>query len=204
MPAKALLQCLQVNLRHSSLASSSLAQVILDFNIDIVLVQETYAYPCTPPVVANVPPGFSSYHQLSTDHAYGAVILIRDSVVKAGNIVCKHISNFAACVELSTRHGPLRFSSIYLRPSISNFLTTISHIFEVASAPFAIIGADVIARSRLWNSVYNDKRGSDFESFLVCSRLNIINRPNTELVFVPAGTSFVDLTLAGDQVSVHC
>lgn len=51
---------LKFNLRHSSLASSSLAQVILDFNIDMVLVQELYAHPCILPVVANVPPGFSS------------------------------------------------------------------------------------------------------------------------------------------------
>ncbi|KAI9551053.1 hypothetical protein GHT06_007657 [Daphnia sinensis] len=114
-----------VNLRHSSLASSSLAQVIIDLNIDIVLVQEPYALPCIPPVVANL-----------------------------------------------------------------------------ASAPFAIIGADVNARSRLWNSTSNDKRGSDLESLLVCSRLNIVNRSLTELNFVPAGTSFVDLTLAGDQISV--
>ncbi|KZS10420.1 Uncharacterized protein APZ42_025121, partial [Daphnia magna] len=115
---------------------------------------------------------------------------VRDSVAKAGNIVCKHIPNFAACVELSTRHGPLRFPSIYLRPSISNFLTTVSPIFEVTSAPFAIIGTNVNASSRLWNSAYNDKRGSDLESFLVCSRLNVVNRPYTELDFVPAGTFF--------------
>lgn len=68
-----------------------------------------YAHPCIPPVVANFPPGFSSYHLLSADHAYGAVIRVRDSVAKAGNIVCKHMSNFAACVELSTMHGPFAF-----------------------------------------------------------------------------------------------
>lgn len=52
------LKCLQINLRHSSLASASLAQVILDFEIDIVLIQEPYALPTFTPVVANVPPVF--------------------------------------------------------------------------------------------------------------------------------------------------
>jgi hypothetical protein len=43
---------------NSSLASASLAQVILDFEIDIVLIQEPYALPTFTPVVANVPPVF--------------------------------------------------------------------------------------------------------------------------------------------------
>ncbi|KAI9560547.1 hypothetical protein GHT06_011489 [Daphnia sinensis] len=109
-----------VNLRHSSLASSSLAQVIIDLNIDIVLVQEPYALPCIPPVVANVPPGFSSYHQLSADHAYGAAIQY-------------HISNSVACVELSTTHGPLRFSSIYLPWDKVRKSATDGDVFRVLS-----------------------------------------------------------------------
>jgi hypothetical protein len=36
----ALLKCIQINLRHSSLASSSLSQIILDLDIDVVLIQE--------------------------------------------------------------------------------------------------------------------------------------------------------------------
>jgi hypothetical protein len=84
------LKCLQINLRHSSLASASLAQAILDFEIDIVLIQEPYAMSSFTPVVANVPPGFSAFHMLSEDHAYVSAILVRDSVAMSGRLSCKH------------------------------------------------------------------------------------------------------------------
>jgi hypothetical protein len=71
------LKCIQINLPHSGLASTSLAQVILDFVVDIVFIQEPYVWPSFFPVVANALPGFSSYHQLSDDHAYGNAILMR-------------------------------------------------------------------------------------------------------------------------------
>lgn len=166
------LKCLQINLRHSSLASASLAQVILDFEIDIVLIQEPYALPSFPPVVVN-PPGFSSYHQPSDDHAYGSAILIRDSIAKAGKLDCRHFSNFAACVELKTNAGPLRLASIYRRPSMSNFSASVTPILDVVAAPFAIIGSDANARSQLWNSKSCDKRGSELVSMLATFKLKM-------------------------------
>ncbi|XP_045023743.1 LOW QUALITY PROTEIN: uncharacterized protein LOC123468139 [Daphnia magna] len=121
------------------------------------------------------------------------------AVERAGKPVCMHISNSAACVELTTNKGPLRLSSVYLRPSIVDFSATTLTILEALSAPFSIIGADANARSRMWDSPFNDKRGSDLESLLACSNLRVVNQPHSELDFVPAGTTFVDLTLAGDK-----
>jgi hypothetical protein len=51
------LKCLQINLHHSKLAFLSLAHVVLDFDIDIVMIQKPYAYSATLPVVANIPHG---------------------------------------------------------------------------------------------------------------------------------------------------
>jgi hypothetical protein len=172
-------------------------------DIDGVLIQEPYVLPSLSPVVANIPPGFTAFHQLSDDYSYGAAILIRDSIVSAGKPVCMHISNSAACVELTTNNGPLRLSSVYIRPSIVDFSATTLTILEALSAPFSIIGADANARSRMWDSPFNDKRGSDLESLLTCSNLRVVNQPHSELDFVPAGTSFGDLTLAGDKVCIH-
>lgn len=202
LPSSGLLRCIQINLRHSSLASASLAQVVLDLNIDIVLIQEPFALPACPPVLANVPPGFSSFHLLSEDHAYGSAILVRDTVATAGKIACKHISNFAACVELATCSGPLRMVSVYIRPSTLNFTTTFSPILDAVASPFVVIGSDVNAKSLLWNSRCSDKRGVELETLLDSSNLNVANRPLAELDFTPGETSFVDLTLVGDQVKI--
>jgi hypothetical protein len=109
---------------------------VLDLDIDVVLIQEPYAYSAEIPVVANIPPGFSAFYHLSNDHAYGSVILIKDSISTAGNLSVMHLSNFASCVELHTKSGPLRFASIYLRPSISDFASTVQSIFDALSSPW--------------------------------------------------------------------
>jgi hypothetical protein len=96
------IRCILINLHHSKLASATLAQTVLDLDIDVVLIQEPYAYSAEIPVVANIPPGFSAFHHLSNDHAYGSVILIKDSISTAGNLSVMHLSNFASCVELHT------------------------------------------------------------------------------------------------------
>lgn len=157
--------------------------------------------PSFSPVVANVPPGFSSYHQLTDDHAYGSAILIRDSIAKAGKLDFKDISNFAACV--ATSKQPLRLSSIYLSPTNPNLSATVPPILGAVAATFTIIGSDANAKSLLWNITSSDKRGFEFESMLAYFKMNLVNPPATELDFTPSGTSFVDLTLVGDKVRVH-
>ncbi len=123
------IRCIQINLHHSKLASTSPAQTVLDLDIDVVLIQEPYAYLAVIPVVANIPPGFSAFHHLSNDHAYGSAILIKDSVASAGILSVMHLSNFPSCVELHTKSVPLLFASIYLRLSIFDFPSTVQSIF---------------------------------------------------------------------------
>lgn len=132
LPLPSPLKCIQINLRHSKTASASLAQVMLDLDIDIALVQEPYASGTFPPVVNNAPPGFSSFHQLSELHAYGSCILVRDSVSKTGKLTTKHLSNHVACIDLQTSTGPLRFVSVYLRPSITDFHSTALSILDTS------------------------------------------------------------------------
>nr|CAH0104395.1 unnamed protein product [Daphnia galeata] len=111
------LKCLQINLRHSKIASASLAQVIFDLDIDLVLIQEPYAFSATHPVIPNVPTGYSTFHTLTKDHAYGSAIIARDLIATKFNLKNRHFDNHVACVELTTDDGPLYFCSLYLRPS---------------------------------------------------------------------------------------
>jgi hypothetical protein len=175
---------------------------VLDLDIDVVLIQEPYAYSAEIPVVANIPPGFSAFHHLSNDHAYGSVILIKDSISTADNLSVMHLSNFASCVELHTKSGPLRFASIYLRPSISDFASTVQSIFDALSSPYSVFGLDFNTKNRVWNSSVNDRRGEDLETVIFGSGLNIANRLCDELDFVPGGTAFVDLTLTGPRLFI--
>lgn len=184
------LKCIQINLRHSKSASLALAQTILDFDVDVPLTQEPFAFSGVFPVVTNIPPRFSSFYQLSSHHAYGAVILVRNNVVKAGRLSARHLST------------TLRFISVYLKPSLVGFALDVSAVFDSLASPFSIIGSDSNGKSNIWNSVCTDKLGSDLEAFLPLHKLNIANRQLEQLDFFPGGTSFIGLTLTGDQINL--
>jgi hypothetical protein len=152
--------------------------------------------------VANVPPDFSSLNQLDAEHAYGSAIPVRNSIAKLGRLSTSHLSNFTAAVDLLISSGPIRFVSIYLMPSLSNFSSTVSSIFKSIASPFSILCADANAKSPLWNSVGTDHRGSELESLLIDYKLNVANQPLESLEFIPGGTSFIDLTLTGDLINL--
>ena len=153
-----ILRCLQINLRYSKTASSALAQVVLDLNIDVALVQEPYAYSVSPPVLANIPPGFSPFHQLSADHAYGSAILLRDSLSKNASLSSSLPSNISTCISFPTCSGSLSFCSAYLRPSLPNFCQSASQILDKSASPLSIICVDSNAKNLLWNSNGTDSR----------------------------------------------
>ena len=197
------LKCLQINLRHSKIASASLAQVIVDFDIDLVLIQEPYAFSATHPVIPNVPTGYSTFHALTKDHAYGSAIIARDLIATKFNLKNRHFDNHVACVELTTDDGPLYFCSLYLRPSEPAFLSSATTIFDSIGSTKAVYGVDSNARNPVWNSITTDVRGAELETLLHFKKLNIANVAREHLDFVPTSTSFVDLTLYGDRVDMQ-
>ena len=196
------LKCLQINLRHSKAASANLAQLILDRSLDIILIQEPYVFPGLPPSIANVPPGYSSFHALTNDHAYGAAVIVRDSLARLGKLVTKHHGNNAACVELRTKSGSFRYASVYLRPSLPDLLSTFVPVLSSLASPSTIFGVDGNAKHPMWNSRLLDRRGAELESLLVTYSLNVANRESSLLDFIPCDTAFVDVTLFGSGIDV--
>jgi hypothetical protein len=166
----------------------------------LVQIQETYALIGLSAYCYHF---FSAFHMLLEYHAYGSAILVREMVPTMGRILCNHISDFAACVELVISSGRLRLSSVYIRPSTLNFLSTLSALLDAVASPFVVIGSDANDNSLLWNSRCNGKCGEELETLLFCSYLIVSNHPLFQLDFVPDEISFVDLTLAGDQVKIQ-
>lgn len=112
-----------------------------------------------------------------------------------------HIDNHVACVELKTNSGPLILCSGYLRPSLSDFLSSVKEIFDSYDNNNTVYGFDANARNPLWNSARAGSRGKDLEMLSFNSKLTVANAPCETLDFVPTGTSFVDVTLRGDQIA---
>ncbi len=198
------LKCLQINLRHCKIASANLAQLILDLNIDLVLIQEPYAEQSNNPNPANIPPGYTSVHSLSMDHAYGAVILIKHHLFSQGRVKHTKLDNSATMIELSTTEGTLCFFSIYARPSLDSPVSLLSNLLNQSNCLVSrsVVAIDANAKNSLWNSATTDRKGKDLESFILARRLTVANKNKSSLEFIPPNTSFVDLTLVGDCVNV--
>ena len=194
------LNCLQINLRHSKLASANLAQLLLDLNIDVALIQEPYAIQTSSGIsMSNVPDGYNSYHNLSADHAFGAAILAKKSLGATKSEF--FLENYSVGVNIYS----FTLASFYCRPSspeIKPFLDPIAKARPEIRKRL-IVSMDANARNPLWNSLVLDKKGRDLEDLLHSLSLNINNRPRKELVFTPNCSSMVDITLGGDEVAIE-
>jgi exonuclease III len=156
-------KCLQTNLRHSQLASASLAEVILENSLDVILIQEPYAL-CSPtPTLAHIPPGYIAFHALSADRSYGVAILVKLSLANSCRAVSCCAKNHIAAVDLKTAKGTVRFISAYLHPTISNYLATLQSELSSLITPLTVLSVDANAKNRLWNSSTTDRKGEEFE-----------------------------------------
>jgi Endonuclease-reverse transcriptase len=200
------IKVLQINLRHSRLATAALSQTLLDQDTDIALVQEPYATRLnadSPPTIPNLPVSFEALHRLDSEHHYGAAILVKKS------LKCRLIpdlsKNHVAAVRLDLDGRAFLFLSVYLRPSLPSLETELLPILSFSSSLLtrAIIGADTNAKSPLWNSNCSNARGRELESLLARFPLNVCNLPADSLPFAPADTSFIDVTLVGNAVEVN-
>lgn len=205
------LNCLQINLQHSKLATVSLSQTILELQIDICLIQEPYAIGSNAspvPSIPDTPDGYTCFHRLGSHRnsfLYGTAIIAKTSL-KAQlltDISCNEITAIA----IPHAESEITFLSIYVRPSITTPLSLNQFLSPILnpSLPFkrslkkSYIAIDANARNKLWNSKTNDSRGIELELLLHRLPLNVANHPLSQLSHTPHHSNFVDLTLHGDS-----
>lgn len=126
------LNCLQINLRHSKRASANLAQLLLDLNIDVALIQEPYASIINGTVtLANVPCKYTAFYELSKEHAYGAVILVNKTLKASKVQLASLCENHVIGVTIRSLSPAPTLFSIYCRPALASLwpiLTPLSSI----------------------------------------------------------------------------
>ena len=149
------LKCLQINLRHSRRASASLAQVILENDIDIVFIQEPYAICMHASVLTNVPPGYDAFHNLSNDHAFGAAIIVKSCYSVVPRPVPVQLSKFVSFIDVTKCVGTFRLLSIYVRPSIRDISSTLRPILDCYLTPTTIIAIDSNAKKLVVEKLYH-------------------------------------------------
>lgn len=194
------LSILQINLRHSKAASALLVKTIEANDVDIIMLQEPYATEGATVKLANVPEGYTTHHCLNSDHRYGAAIMVRNSI--QSGIVLDASHNHISCVKLYLGPEIFLLVSAYCRPSAPSLSSILLPVLQksVGLLKGAVICLDSNAKSVCWNSVRTDEKGRELEELASRFSLSVANVGRENLPFVPAATSFVDVTLRGDNI----
>jgi ribonuclease HI len=196
------LKIIQINLQHSKTASASLAQLLLDKQIDAAIIQEPYvSVERIEKTISlpDVPPGYSSFHNITSDYMFGTAIIAKSHL--NGSLISSLSHNSTTAITISTPQGPFHLLSMYARPSATSPFSAFSlflnhpHLF-----PNIVIGLDSNAKHPLWNSRSEDKKGQELISVLSRLPLSVANSPISELTFTPSNTAFIDITLTGDNI----
>jgi len=197
------LRTIQINLHHSRTAALHLSQLILDLDIDVVLIQEPYAVNSTEGTILKyVPSGYSQFHSLDHDHAYGAAILVKNSL--NCSICPQGAGNAFAGVKILLKNKPTYFFSVYCRPSLhssASFLQQFLNLIPTGVLRSSVFAIDGNGKNKIWNSKTTDKKGTDLEALLLSHSLSIANVDAQTLDHRPLNTSFVDITANGDLIS---
>ena len=176
-----------------------MCQMIHELEPDIVFIQEPYLSR-TSKRVTSLPPGYMIQHQLSDDHAYGAIIIHKRNLqIKQ---IPHHSSNEIAAVEITCQNQTIACYAVYCRPSTDSIRKVLLPLLQRRDfkGKDCIISVDSNSHNLLWNSSHTDTRGRDLENIIVAHDLNICNLQKRHLNYVPTNTTFVDITITGDNI----
>ncbi|EFX69741.1 hypothetical protein DAPPUDRAFT_113390 [Daphnia pulex] len=214
----ALARCLQVNLRYSKVASASLAEVIVENKFDVILIQEPYAKNMTQfsgiggiltklSIVAVDSNALNKIWNSKCTNARGTELesVISDNCLQIFNQHLDQLSfvpDGTSFLDLTLAGSSVK-SSRWFFPSIPSMSYHPYIYFEIdqrstSSSPFNSVRTEVrtphISRINVEQFRGNAIFGNDSIS------LEINFPPLDQISFVPDGTSFLDLTLAGSSV----
>ncbi|KAG5861567.1 hypothetical protein JTB14_016417 [Gonioctena quinquepunctata] len=174
----------QINLQKSRTATLEIRQVAEDLRLDVLLVQEPYAYEDRDKKWRI--PGFASY-RIAADTTNRPL---------AGIIIMNKGAD-AMQLKLTNKHPAYRGNYVQVTQG-SNVLTN-QYILESRQGhgPYDRGGGDFNAKSELWYANSQCNRGLAMEGLLLSTGLHLMNLPNQPETFSTAnGVANNDLTLA--------
>lgn len=191
------LQCLQLNTQHSRVATTNLVQIINEFNIDLLFIQEPY-------IINNKPAGIpKNYKIFSTgDGRRRAAIIVNNQGVDT--IMIHQLSDEdCVVVEVIINGIKLYAASIYcdITQDMEAEVQKIESIKKYANGRGLLIAADTNARSTMWFDTTTNHRGKKLEEYLTASDLHIINIDNGIPTFETGrASSRIDLTIVNSAL----
>lgn len=201
-----MLKVVQINLKHSRIASDNLRILLAEEDIDLGIIQEPY-------VRDNVVIGL---------HGNGyKTLYIKDNGKPRSCLIAKNNLNIFLCPQLST--ADFTVARLELTEGKSTYIAScyMAHACdapprEVGSAMAnihpqntIIIGCDANARHVIWGSSEVNERGESVLDFINTNNLTICNRGTNPTFVFPSSENFVgwsdviDLTLISDNRKVE-
>ncbi|GBM76038.1 hypothetical protein AVEN_53911-1 [Araneus ventricosus] len=166
---------LQINLARTRAASYKLQNSIVNFNSDIILMQEPYSR-------AEKIQGFPQSCTIFPSKTNKAAIAIVNKNLKPAIIASK---KYTVAVKLQTGQNPTTFISAYNSPyaNIQETLQELQEIITSLKGESIIIGADLNGHHTMWGYRDIDSTGERILEFLLANNLFIANNPDAPPTF---------------------
>ena len=192
------LKILQINLHHSKEATSELVSRLMvrkNANL-IVLIQEPW-------INNDKVQGlglFKPYYDTNSKDP-------RTAILATGNMNVWYVPQYSnrdmVTCTMTSKGKTTYFASVYSDinlPPVQDALTKLT-TFCNNNNHSLIIGCDSNAHSSFWGSDSNNPRGDEFEEFILCHDLNILNDGRVFTFQSPVGNSKIDITLVNDSAA---
>lgn len=171
------IKIIQQNLRKSPTAHNELRSSIVNFNPDIIALQEPYVVNNRPPF-----PIVSRIFQVSDNSIiYCPIVVLNNSLIV--NQIDNFTNYFATAIKIQTNSSLIILVNIYLHSnSFSevhfNYFSDLFASFD--DYPIIIVG-DFNARNTYWNDTIINKNGYKFKEIIDLYNLIVINNKSKTL-----------------------
>jgi len=187
----------QINLGRSRIATLEVRQLMVDYNLDVVLMQEPYS---TFGFIRGLGSNVQVLYKDKSPMAAVAASAVSSNIIFISHLSSKHIS----CIEFSGCDPPIHFVSHYFQfaESVDGHLAALAEVLRSLQGCRVVVGADINAKSSLWGPGPSNIRGRAAEEFIETHNLLVWNDPSSPPTFCSSvGESHIDITLSTNSLA---
>ena len=192
------IRCIQINLKHSRVATDTLLKQIEQDGIDVALIQEPYSISNKVAIISNRYRTFSS-----GQGRIRAAVIVTNNRIDA--LLIKELSNEDTVV-LELIIGSCRYivASMYLdiKEQLDKDLEKMDKIMLFAKGVGLLFAMDSNSRSTTWHDRMTNTRGRILEEYIFNKNLYIMNEESELTTFQSrTGSSNIDLTVVNNRMT---
>jgi len=186
---------LQINVKHSRVATNNLMKIIDEDGIDVLCIQE----PC--PYITKLLVSQENKIYASGEGRHRAAIVVTNNQIDS--LLLRQLSDEDTVVlEVSDKDKTIIASMYFdINRQIEGDLNQIEAIIHHAKGVGILLVIDSNSRSTSWHDTQTNARGRILEEFLLSKHMHIMNEGSTLTTYLNSrGSSNIDLTVISNQL----